>query len=82
MPYVNQPSQILSTPYSSTSITMKPLKTIVRQEKPDVLLTHGSLVIIAKALHEVPIVAASWSMKIRHGEKTQANLRPKSPQRQ
>jgi glycosyltransferase involved in cell wall biosynthesis len=33
------------------------IKDIVRQEKPDVILTHGPLVIIAKAVHEVPIVS-------------------------
>jgi len=35
------------------------IKDIVRQEKPDVILTHGPLVIIAKALHEVPIVSVN-----------------------
>jgi len=33
------------------------IKDIVRQEKPDVILTHGPLVIIARAVHEVPIVS-------------------------
>ena len=33
------------------------IKDIVRQEKPDVVLTHGPLVIIARAIHEVPIVS-------------------------
>jgi glycosyltransferase involved in cell wall biosynthesis len=33
------------------------IKDIVRQEKPDVILTHGPLVIIAKAVHEVPTVS-------------------------
>jgi len=33
------------------------IKGIVRQEKPDVILTHGPLVIIAKAVHEVPTVS-------------------------
>jgi len=35
------------------------IKDIVRQEKPDVILTHGPLVIIAKAVHEVPIVSVN-----------------------
>jgi len=33
------------------------IKDIVRQEKPDVILTHGPLAIIAKAVHEVPTVS-------------------------
>ena len=33
------------------------IKDLVRQEKPDVILIHGPLVIIAKAVHEVPIVS-------------------------
>jgi len=33
------------------------IKDLVRQEKPDVILTHGPLVIIAKAVHGVPIVS-------------------------
>ncbi len=33
------------------------IKDIVRQEKPDVILIHGPLAIIAKAVHEVPIVS-------------------------
>jgi len=33
------------------------IKDLINYEKPDAILTHGPLVIIAKAVHEVPIVS-------------------------
>jgi len=33
------------------------IKDLINREKPDAILTHGPLVIIAKAVHEVPIVS-------------------------
>ena len=33
------------------------IKDLMDREKPDVILTHGPLAIIAKAIHEVPIVS-------------------------
>jgi glycosyltransferase involved in cell wall biosynthesis len=39
------------------TLNIEAIKDIVSREKPDVILTHGPLAIIAKAIHEVPIVS-------------------------
>jgi len=39
------------------ALNIEAIKDIISREKPDVILTHGPLVIIARAIHEVPIVS-------------------------
>jgi glycosyltransferase involved in cell wall biosynthesis len=38
-------------------LNIEAIKDIINHEKPDVILTHGPLVIIAKTTHEIPIVS-------------------------
>ena len=38
-------------------MNIEAIKDIVNREKPDLILTHDPLVIIAKAVHEIPIVS-------------------------
>jgi glycosyltransferase involved in cell wall biosynthesis len=39
------------------ALNIEAIKNIISREKPDVILTHGPSVIIAKAIHKVPIVS-------------------------
>jgi hypothetical protein len=32
-------------------------KDIVKKEKPNIILTHGSLIIMAKSIHSIPIIS-------------------------
>jgi glycosyltransferase involved in cell wall biosynthesis len=38
-------------------LNINAIKDIVKKEKPDIILTHGPLIIVAKSIHSIPIVS-------------------------
>jgi len=58
--YYGLKKPLLRDPFYATEfyiLNIGIIKDLIDREKPDVILTHGPLAIIAKAIHEVPIVS-------------------------
>jgi glycosyltransferase involved in cell wall biosynthesis len=39
------------------ALNINAIKDIVKKEKPDIILTHGPLIIVAKSIHSIPIIS-------------------------
>jgi glycosyltransferase involved in cell wall biosynthesis len=58
--YYNLRKPLLKDPLYATEfyvLNIGIIKDLIDHEKPDVILTHGPLVIIARAIHDIPIVS-------------------------
>jgi glycosyltransferase involved in cell wall biosynthesis len=58
--YYHLRTPLLSDPFYTIqfyTLNINAIKDIVKKEKPDVILTHGPLIIMAKSIHSIPIVA-------------------------
>jgi glycosyltransferase involved in cell wall biosynthesis len=58
--YYHLRTPLLSEPFYTIqfyTLNINAIKDIVKKEKPDVILTHGPLIIMAKSIHSIPIVA-------------------------